>query len=560
MGNVLEWLIDGTSGLAPGGVDGKCLVAGVCSKGDVGKGILLGKDSDLAALIGVGPLADRLNDIFATGGQNPIVIAVPVFGLSGSYVSTVEHTGTGAICLTSGSVAENAHVIIHVVVGGSLGVATAKVSLDGGNTFGSTDIVPANGQLSISNTGITVVFSDEALVNDDIYEFTIRAEIGPVTKIGTGPDIEVAGTVTAAGEIILKIISAGGRNVGTYQISLDGDNFSNVKTIPIDGIISVGDLGVTITFPTSDAVLGDTYSFELQPPIPTITSVMTALETPLSLYDVENIYVVGPSDSVDWAAMGAKADSLWNKHRPTYFICESRMPYDNETIDEWTAAMVAERQGYAHRFVSVCAAYGEVSDTSGKQINRNWAGLLQGRLLSIPVQRAIGRLKDAGISQGTLPEGYTEAHQSVLEENGYITAKVYAGLESAYWGEDKTLADVTSDYQNIRVLRTVFKAVRKGRIAALKSMYDEVGDPLEPDGAAGLEDLRQNIKVAIDTMKKAVPKELAGCVIVIPPDQDIVNNGVAVLMKLVGIPVIGEINIYASYAYAGSAFDPRLET
>ena len=37
MGDVLQYLIDGTSGIVTGGVDGKALVAGVCSRGIVGK-------------------------------------------------------------------------------------------------------------------------------------------------------------------------------------------------------------------------------------------------------------------------------------------------------------------------------------------------------------------------------------------------------------------------------------------------------------------------------------------------------------------------------------------
>ena len=89
MGDVLEYLVDGTSGLAPGGVEGAAIVVGVCSLGQVGKGYLLGKESDLAGLLGVGPLVDRLRDVFATGGQNPVVIAVPVEGLPGGYISPV---------------------------------------------------------------------------------------------------------------------------------------------------------------------------------------------------------------------------------------------------------------------------------------------------------------------------------------------------------------------------------------------------------------------------------------------------------------------------------------
>ena len=69
----------------------------------------------------------------------------------------------------------------------------------------------------------------------------------------------------------------------------------------------------------------------------------------------------------------------------------------------------------------------------------------------------------------------------------------------AYWGDSRTMADVTSDYQYEEVLRVVFKAVRKLRIAALKSMYDDI-DPLTPDSDTGLGYLKANLAGALDTM------------------------------------------------------------
>ncbi|WP_418236576.1 DUF2586 family protein, partial [Desulfovibrio sp.] len=59
MGDVIQYLIDGTSGIVTGGVDGKALVAGVCSKGIVGKAYLIGKRTNLEELLGTGPLVDR---------------------------------------------------------------------------------------------------------------------------------------------------------------------------------------------------------------------------------------------------------------------------------------------------------------------------------------------------------------------------------------------------------------------------------------------------------------------------------------------------------------------
>lgn len=560
MGDVLEYIIDGTSGLAPGGVEGSCIAAGVCSLGEVGKGYLLGKSSDLDGLLGSGPLVDRLRDLFATGGQNPIAIAVPVVGSPGGYIAGVEHAGTGPDGVATGVAADNADVVVEIVGGGELAMATAKVSTDGGATFGDAETVPAGGQITISATGATLTLAEGTHVAEDTYSFAVRTSIGPVEKTGSGgPDITIAGTVKASADIVLQVVSAGALNEATYQLSLDGDSFGPVKTVPLDGIITAGDTGVTITVAGgTDLVAGVIFECRLLPPVPSITSVMTSLEQPLSLYDVEFVYVVGPSDSVDWAAMGVKADELWNAHRPTFFLGETRLPYASEDLNEWTAAMVADKQGYAHRFVSVCCAFGEVTDTTGNRVFRNWAGLMAGKILAIPVMRATGRVRDSGISQGSLPDDFTSAMQQTLESAGYATAKYYAGLNSPYWGDAKTLADITSDYQYIEVLRTVFKAVRKARIAALKSMYDEAGDPLAEGGASGLNYLKANISMALNTMKAAVPGELADYVITIPDGQDIVNNGVAVEMQLIGIPIIRQIKLYASYIYAGSGFDPRL--
>ncbi|CAN2042512.1 DUF2586 domain-containing protein [Candidatus Magnetomoraceae bacterium gMMP-15] len=480
MGDVIQILKDGTSGLAPGSVEGACMAAGICSKGETGKAYILGPSSNVEESLGVGPLVDRLRDIFATGGQEARVIAVPVDSVSGGTVSAI-------------------------------------------------------------------------------------------TKTGNGPTITASGSGKVAADVIIKIVSGGARNIGTYRLSVDGgDAWGTVKTIPVDGVIAVGDTGVTVIVPESpDTETGDTYSFTISPPLPSISGVINKLETPLENYAVEFVYIIGASDSSDWAVMGAKADEKWNVHKPTFFIAEARLPGNidmdadpvdaDETIDEWVTALKAEKDSYSHRFVDVCSAYGEVSDSSGKTITRNWGGLLTGRLLKIPVQRAIGRVRDGGISQGTLPEDFTEAHQKALEEAGFITAKNYVGLSSPYWGDGKTLAEKTSDYQYVPVVRTVFKAMRLLLVAATKSMYDEIGDPLLSEGS-GIIVLKNEMTNAVNTMITAIPQELAGVVINIPDGQDYVNNGVGVEVKLVGIPIIREITMYASYYYAGSSFDPRLKS
>ncbi len=318
------------------------------------------------------------------------------------------------------------------------------------------------------------------------------------------------------------------------------------------------ELGLTLNLAAGEYVAGTIYSWEVLPPVPTTAAVMEALVFPLEVYDVEFVYIVGPSDSVDWAAASALAQEQWNKHRPTYFKFEARQPYATEDLSDWTSWLITERDGFASYFVQVIASYGETADSTGLSRVRNWGGLNAGKTLANPVQRAAGRVRDGAISQVTLPEGWNESVQGFLEEASYITAKRYAGLYGGYWGDSMTMADKTSDFLYEEVLRVTFKALRKARIAALKSLYDEAGDPLLPEQAAGLKFLEANLEAALDTMVKAIPPEMAAYVVEIPTGQDIVNNGLAVELTFIGIPIIRSIKLYGKYVYAGGKFDPRL--
>ena len=566
MGDVLTYLIDGTSGLAPGGVDGKAIVAGVCSKGTVGKAYLIGKRTNLEDMLGTGPLVEHVRDMLITGGQEPVIVAVPVRGQQSGYITDAMVTGGKVTPLVSGVAAKNADVVIRVATPGAVGTATLEISTDGGKTFG--DAQASADQVVVGTgddaTGATLIFPADAVLEADAeFAVTVRCAVGPVERMGEAqsPLVTVAvdaGGVLAGAELVVQIVKGGGRNEGTYQLSTDGgDNFERVRTIPVDGTVELAGFGVSVTFPDGTYTAGTTYACRVLAPTPSIMDVMDALESPLALYDVEFVHIAGETDSVDWTAAQTKAEELWNLQRPTYFKMETRLPHDGEDLNDFAAYLLAEKQGFAGRFVTVCCQYGEITDSTGASRLRNAGGLQAGRVMSIPVQRATGRVKDGPVSQLTLPEGW-EAVQSTLEDAGYLTAKKYAGLDGVYWGDSRTMADATSDYRYEEVLRTVFKAVRLMRIAALKSMYDEAGDPLRPDSATGLAYLQASLENALDTMVKANPKELAGYVVDIAPKQDIANNGVAVDITLIGIGIIRQIKLYPRYVYAGSTFDPRM--
>lgn len=247
--------------------------------------------------------------------------------------------------------------------------------------------------------------------------------------------------------------------------------------------------------------------------------------------------IVGPSDSVDWAAASAMAEELWNKHRPTYLKFEARLPYAGEDLNDWATCLINERKNFASRYVQVIAAFGETADSSGLSRIRSWGGLNAGRVGGIGVQHAAGNVADGPISQAVLPEGWNESLERTLENEGFITAKRYAGLHGVYWGDSRTMAEIISDFRYEEVVRVAFKAIRLARVAALKILYSEAGDTILRKSAAGLERLRANIASALGRMTAANPPEMADFIIDIPPDQDIVNNGLVVELTFIGIAI-----------------------
>ncbi len=84
----------------------------------------------------------------------------------------------------------------------------------------------------------------------------------------------------------------------------------------MDGLHELADYGVKLTFPEGEFVAGTTYTCRLLPPAPSIVDVLDALESPLALYDVEFVHIVGPSDSVDWMAAQPRPTSCGTSSAP----------------------------------------------------------------------------------------------------------------------------------------------------------------------------------------------------------------------------------------------------
>jgi hypothetical protein len=125
-------------------------------------------------------------------GTGSAFVAGDVWTITTAGAAALVGTGSGTCGLSSASPTDAYSVVITIVGAGALGVATFTYSLDGGNTFSGTIVVPAGGTYVLPNTGILVTFASGTYVVADSHTFTTS----PASYTAT--DVAAAFTVLLA--------------------------------------------------------------------------------------------------------------------------------------------------------------------------------------------------------------------------------------------------------------------------------------------------------------------------------------------------------------------------
>jgi len=99
--------------------------------------------------------------------------------------------------------------------------------------------------------------------------------------------------------------------------------------MPADGEVVIGETGIVLRF-VGTVNVNDTFSLNIKSKTASIGSIVAAIEDALEIYDVPFVFITEPTDSVDWAVLNIKAKELFNKHRPTFFLCSTRIPDNGE--------------------------------------------------------------------------------------------------------------------------------------------------------------------------------------------------------------------------------------
>lgn len=549
---------DGGLGLAPGRLEGIHVKVGVASEGAVGQLAFLSSQREAIKNFGSGPLVDALVDSFSSG--SPIIYALR------------------ARASIPGAIGGQYGLWVEITSPGSLGVARCRHSLDGGVSWKNEVVIPSGGKLEIPARGLNLTFTgigeNAVMSGGDLWKFEVNTGTGTAlpgskevtgsfdlavqaaktavtaTKSGTG-DMNPSGAPLVNADVLVQIVDAGDLNTATFRCSLDGgDTWGSKRTVPPDtGKTSLPGTGVELEFVAGTGSglsfeAGDTWAFHASAPQMSNGDLIAALE---SLYEssleYEFVHVVGDSGRPIWAACGAMADKMFNRHRYTFFLCEARGRCGGETVDEWVGSLVEDAAKFAHWRVSVVAGRLELVDmNSGHQVDRNGAGVVAGLISKNPVQRSIGFVMYNPVVLGLELNPYpqlSEAHVQALDAARYTTFRRYVGLRGIYVTNGRMMAEDTSDFRYIELVRVMNRACRLVRLALLSYVQGEA------DGA-GLKYLTARGQQPLLQMQK--DRELVDFRVEIPKDQDIWSTSeVTVEVAIVPIPIMRWIKIAIGY-------------
>ncbi|MGL4367655.1 MAG: DUF2586 family protein [Brevinemataceae bacterium] len=397
----------------------------------------------------------------------------------------------------------------------------------------------------------------------------MQSVMSDCTVIGFGTEADIPGTIIeessnnavqlmvdgeplGTSEISLKVINEQvvnsknkqtGYNLGTVNFELDikGDIYLNKQIRIIDGVYTITELGIALRFAENVVFQGgESWTIKTKAPLSSITNIEAKIAKALELYTPEFIFVA-QEVSVNEAELFADwSEKLFENHKPCFFLLENNLAQE-KSFDIAIADKKEEFATFDGRFVSIVCQDGYVRTSKGME-RRSPSGLCAGYITKSYVNQSIGAVKEFAVNNYEFHEGWTNVHSRALDESKFITLRSYAGLQNLYWTNGRTFANNNSDYRFLEIVRTVFKAVRLARYAALPYIQ-------APGNDIGIQNLIAQVRNAITSMTESLPQELEHFNVSAPENQDIANSGILLDIELFGIPVIRKIQLNFMYKY-----------
>ena len=396
----------------------------------------------------------------------------------------------------------------------------------------------------VYGTGPLVSSLADSFDNGSSNIYAVRAQADIAGSIGKITSTEST-TLTVTGEpldsygVSVEVTKAGARNEAVFKYSLDDkDTYSGLVTVPSNGEYNIPGTGIKLTF-SETLIENEAHSFTTKAPQASISSILAAVKLLSDSHvSFENIHIVGESSLPMWVAMDVMAAEMESKYRYLSISMEARYKKDDETTDDWVAALLAERSQFASTRCQVVAQYAEVLDTlTGRQMARNCGGIYRGYVSKLKIQQSPGEVASGSVKGivKLLPEDMNNTHILALDEGGFVTFRKYIGQKGIYVTNGRMMAELTSDYQQEENRRVMDESCAQVYLAGLRFVKSGATEK-------SLKALEAYLQHPLDIMQGE--GKLMRSRIVIPPDQDIwATSKLRVKIRIVPIPIMREIEI-----------------
>lgn len=159
------------------------LIYGSCSGGSANVFESFNSIHDLLIAHPQGPAVET-GAYALTHGGGPIRFMKSASSVAASLSAVIESGPSGPDVTVSGTPNDFYDAKIEIVLGGALGTATFKYTLDGGKTYSSTLVTPVGLTYVIPNTGITATFTSGTQLAGTVHSFTATPAMWNSTDLG----------------------------------------------------------------------------------------------------------------------------------------------------------------------------------------------------------------------------------------------------------------------------------------------------------------------------------------------------------------------------------------
>ena len=200
------------------------------------------------------------------------------------------------------------------------------------------------------------------------------------------------------------------------------------------------------------------------------------------------------------------------------------------------AASLRDLSSSAYNRVGIFIGDTKLGGTAGSPASTKNAavGVLAGRIAAVPVQRNIGRVASGALAPesfylGTSAVDDVMADVETIYAKGYITPRIFFGLDGYYINDDRLACKPDDDYAHLTARRTVDKAARIAYMTLVQKLLDEI--EVNTDGTMQtpvLKSWQADVETAIDQQMTASGElsvvDGSGCKCFIDPTQNVLST------------------------------------